>query len=147
MTIRFPVRSSDIFEPIGGKDTVVYTKAVDGGAGTATAELPIFRAPFACTITAINITPGAALTADDTNNAVLLVDKRPATDPGTPANIATLTTNVAAGDWVAWTPVSLGALTGATLQAGDVVTFEITKGGTGVAVPRAVLSVDFVRNS
>lgn len=117
------------------KDAIQWSKVADASASTATAETPFYRATEAKTITALYITPGALLTADNTNYATITIQKRPATDYTTPATVATLVTNVAGGSWVAFTPKSLGTLTNATLAAGDVLTITIAKAGTGVSVP------------
>jgi hypothetical protein len=83
------------------------------------------------------VVPTAALTAHDTNNAVLLVDKNDGAG-GARTNMATLTTNVASGNWTAFSKKTFTLdSTVANLQvaAGGMLTFEITKGGSGVAVP------------
>lgn len=111
--------------------------AADGAAGNATAETVIGRAAFALPIGhTFYFNPAAALTADNTNNAVITISKR--TGGGGAVTVATLTTNVAAGNWTAWTAVPI--VSTAAVAVGDVLTITITKGGTGVVVPAGVLT-------
>ena len=125
----------------------VYTfkkAAADGMASTATAETLLDE----CTIrhpgkvVALRFTPAAALTADASNNAVITVQRRPASAPGTPATVLAYTTNVAGGNWTAWLAKDfLGATTPIDVLKDDVLTVTIAKGGTGVVVPAGVLEV------
>ena len=112
--------------------------AADGAAATATAETPIGQCGAACTISAIRIVPQAALTGDNANNATILIQKR--TGAGGPTTVATITTTVANGNWVAFVPVNI-PLTTANVLAGDVLTVTISKGGTGVVVPALQLEI------
>jgi hypothetical protein len=124
--------------PIQAVRQAQYLKvAADGAANTATAETAFARVQVAGTITGAWFVPSASLTGDPTNNAVLAVDKRDGAG-GAAAAVASLTTTA---NWTAFVPVSLGALTNATVAAGNVLTFEISKGGTGVAVPAGSLIV------
>lgn len=147
MAIQKPVRSSDRTRPIGGRDAAVHITAQDANAAATTAEIVVWRAPFPCVIKSATVTPKAGVTANNTNYASLLIDKRPASAPGTPANVATLTTEVASGSWVAWTPKSLGAIANGTLAEGDVLTFEVTKAGTGVQLPASAIDIVVERTS
>jgi hypothetical protein len=88
-------------------------------------------------VVSVSVLPTAALTAHDTNNAVLLVDKNDGAG-GARTNMATLTTNVASGNWVAFSRKAFtldSTLANIQVAAGGMLTFEITKGGSGVAVP------------
>lgn len=115
-----------------------FKPAADGAASTATAETPFYRAQDAETITALQVVPGAALTADAANNATITVRKRLASgaDGGV---VATLVTDIAGGSWVQWVAKSLGAITNGSLAAGDFLTIAIAKGGTGVVVPISII--------
>lgn len=115
--------------------TLFQKQAADGAAATATTETPCFKARVDLDIIEISVMPGAALVGDNANNAVLLVQRRNA-DGTSPVTVATMTTNVASGNWVAWVSKLL-TLTAANvrLAAGQTLTFGITKGGTGVVVP------------
>jgi len=120
-----------------------HKNADDGAAATATDELLVGRLPtnMPCRMIEAHYTPDAALTADASNYASLLLDT--AANGGTRTNRSTLTTEVTGtGDWVAFTAeaFSLGTWNG-HLDAGDIITFEITKAGTGVVVPSGVLTI------
>lgn len=106
--------------------------AADAAAATATAETPLGSIQVATTLSAIKITPLAALTANDTDKATILIQKR--TGAGAATTVATLVTNLAGGSWVAFVPKAIPISAGAVL-AGDVLTLSITKGGAGVIVP------------
>lgn len=118
-----------------------WDKAADGAANTATAEKVIYRAHRAETITAILLALDSALTADNTNNATITIRRR-SSSGGSAVTVATFTTNVAGGNFVAFAPKSLGAISNAALAAGEVLTVEITKGGTGVQIPSGRLFVN-----
>jgi hypothetical protein len=115
--------------------------AADAMASTATAETAIGQlAGVAGRMTSITFLPSAALTGDATNNAVITIRRRPAV-LGTPAvTLATLTTTAS---WVAFVPVTF-TLANVALVAGDGITLEIAKGGTGVAVPSGTLTCQAV---
>jgi hypothetical protein len=109
----------------------------------AMAERVIFRAKQKCRIVRLNVLPNAALTGA-ADCATLLVDKRAATDYTTAVNLSTFATDTAVTDnLVAFTPKDIGptsSYSSATatvwdLEAGDVITAEITKTGTGVTWP------------
>lgn len=108
--------------------------AADGAAATATAEQAFALVTHAGTLLEFSVLPSAALTADAANNATITIRRRPAADPATPQTLATLVTDVAGGSWVAWTKKAF-TLANTALLAGDVLTVQITKGGTGVVVP------------
>lgn len=119
-----------------------YRKAaIDGAAGDATAELCFSKIAQgqAGTVTEVYYVPDAALTADNSNYATLTVGRRDA--GGARTTIASRTTQITgSGDWTQYSPVALtisaASLTAAGTQA---LTFEITKTGTGVAVPAGAL--------
>lgn len=123
-------------------------EADDGAAATATSETVFFENTSGRdrTIVAAKYIPSAALTANDTNYATLLLDKRLSSDYGTAVNVATETTETTgsggSGNWTAFTPVTLGALAQTVLENGALLTVEITKTGTGVIVPAGVLVVE-----
>lgn len=119
------------------------SKVVDGSAGAATAEQIVFAPRFRGKLLDVSVEPDAALTANNTNYASLLIDKRPASGPATPVNVVTLTTEVASGSWTAWTSKSLGTLANNSFVSGDKFTFEITKSGTGVIVPDLLLVLTY----
>lgn len=109
--------------------------AADGTAATATSETVVGIVNAAGTIGAVKFAPAAALTGDPTNNAVITLQKR--TAGGAATTIASLTTTAS---WTQWSPVTITISAGA-VAAGDALTVNITKGGTGVVVPAGVLDV------
>lgn len=119
---------------------LTYKKdAADGAAATATAETSIGVTDRARILTAAYINPDAALTADVANNATINVYKGDAS-----TLVASITTSPAgSGSWVAFTPIPLDLQSEAirTLAAGESLSFEITKGGTGVVVPASSISL------
>lgn len=120
-----------------------FEKEADVASLTATAERPVFRAEEAVTVTGVLYLPGAALTGDDANNATLVVRRRDNAG-ATPVTVASLTTTAAPNNsFVAFDAKSLGALTNTALAADEVLTFEITKAGTGVVVPAGELVVNY----
>lgn len=94
-------------------------------------------------LASIQIHPSAALTADNTNNATITVNKRTAAAPGTPVAIAVATTAItgsnATGNWVAFTTFAMTLVAGAFLSPGDEITVALTKAGTGVTLPALFL--------
>lgn len=113
--------------------------AADGAASTATAEQAFAECPTARTAATIKILPSAALAGDPTNNATITVRKRDAAGTN-PITLKALTTTAS---WTAFDAVDFGALTVSSIEAGSVLTVEITKGGTGVVVPAGKLEVRF----
>jgi hypothetical protein len=129
-----------------GRQHADFEKEADLAALTATAERPIFRAEEAVTVTGVHYLPGAALTGDDINNATLIVRRRDSAG-ATPMTVASLTTTAAPDNsFVAFDAKSLGALTNTAVAADEVLTFEITKAGTGVVVPAGELVVNYIVN-
>ncbi|MDI6808202.1 MAG: hypothetical protein QME66_04355 [Candidatus Eisenbacteria bacterium] len=122
----------------------VYVKAsADAAAGTATAEIPVFQAVDAVTITGTFFLPGAALIADNTNYATLLCYRR-STTGGTQTTIASRTTQITgSGNWTAFDGVTLGTLSVTAVAAGEMVSFEITKTAGGVVVPTGVFQIEY----
>lgn len=128
---------------------VFLKEADDGAASTATAERAIFRVPAHMTngieLISVHYTPDAAVTADAANNATITFGKRDGAG-GARTSLATYTSDVAGGSLVAHTPKALTNAAGAgtsTMQmaAGFVITEEITKAGTGVALQAGCFSV------
>lgn len=120
----------------------VYLKvAVDGAAATVTAETPFHVARTRETLVRVQYLPAAALTAHDTNFATLKLWKRTA-DGVTQTSMGTMaTTTTGTGTWVAFVAEEMTlALT--SLKAGESLLFEITKDGSGVAVPAGTLVVE-----
>lgn len=122
---------------------VPYRAAVtDGGtAGTAAAETVIGYVKDAGKVVSIYLSTPVGVTADNTNNATFTVGRR--TAGGSRTTIGTLTTNVAQGNLTAFSPVAL-TLTAANVQlaAGDVLTLQLAKASSGVAIAAATAQAD-----
>lgn len=116
--------------------------AADGAAGDATAAVFFGVAGVTGVITAVTYTPNAALTADNDNYATVIVHNWNA---GTDKTAASRTTQITgSGDWTAYVPVTItvsGTGANVAVTKGDLLSFEITKTGTGVAVPAGALRV------
>ena len=120
--------------------------AADGAASTATAETAVssvyFPTPFR--VIGARYVPDAGVTADNTNNATINVNRRDGIG-GAAAVAASLTTNVAAGNMVQYQPkpFTVSAVAGAAQgPANGILTFSIAKSGTGVVIPAGTLFVD-----
>lgn len=112
----------------------------DGAAGTATAEKPIGVAVGALPVgSVVTLVPAAALTANDTNFADVLVQKR--TAGGAATTVADFQTKITGGtgNWTAWSPVTVA--TTVAVAAGDALTWSITKTAGGVVVPAFALNI------
>jgi hypothetical protein len=134
------VKTASALEGAGALAT--FTKAAaDGAASTATAEtiIGMIGPSSGGNVGTVFFVPAAALTADNSNNAVITVFKR--TAGGAAVQVAAATTNVAGtGSWTQWKPVSI-PVTAAAVSASDALTYTITKNGTGVVVPAGQLNV------
>jgi len=122
----------DIFAP-------PFTKAVDGAAGTTTADTVIFTNPYDFTLyvqAAKIVSTSGGLTADNTNFATITIK----TDNGAggATGIAlTLTTAITdSGNWTVNQAKNFTVVTGANvaLLPGANLFINIAKSGTGVAV-------------
>lgn len=113
-----------------------------GTAGTDE-TFGVGEAQFDGTLTEVSIVPDAAVTADATNNRTFTLQNKGQAGAGTTV-MATLTTNVAGGNWVAYDE-KLMTLTAVVADlnfvAGDVLAIVETHGGTGVAHPRMQVTV------
>lgn len=128
---------------VGRVPTALWQKAAaDGAAGTATAESVIPRPMLAARVVGVEFVPAAAVTANDTDYATITVRKRDGAG-GAASVIASVTTKITggSGNWTAFVAVSLGTITNADLLAGDILTVEITKAASGVAIPIGYLRV------
>lgn len=120
--------------------------AAQGTAGTdETTE--VGECQYDATVTEVSFIPSVALTADDTNNRVFTLQNKGSAGSGTTA-IATLTTNLASGNWVAndervmtlsATPANLN------VSKDDVLAIVETHGGSGVAHPSMKFTVKGTR--
>ena len=131
------------------RSTLVYHKeAADAAAGTATTERALLVVPAHVTngieIVSVTLCAAATSTADNANNAIISVYKRAAgggsqtklaersTDADTADAFGNLGTTITANIPTAFSRTSV--LATRSLAAGESLTLEITKPGTGVVV-------------
>jgi hypothetical protein len=104
----------------------------------------VMRAPFDGGVTAVRFTADAAITGVNTNNRTFNLVNKGQAGAGTTviASLAMNTgVNAVAGDEL---PITLSAVAGATdVVAGDILAWFSDAGGTGIADPGGLLSVDF----
>lgn len=127
-------------------------RVVDAAANTATAETIVGFVPKApganasrAKVLRVYYLPGGALTAHDTDYATITVSKYTAAG-GSKTTVATITTAITggSGDWVAFVPeeITLSATAAnLILESGAILTYEVSKAGSGVALPAGKLVV------
>lgn len=126
--------------------------AVDAAASTVTAETPFaYFDEYGKSVRKVVFVPAAALTADNANYATIIVRAR--TKLGALVSIvAQVTTQITgSGNWTARVPVTVPLHDGTLaltvdnakldIPANGFLTYEITKTGSGVAIPAGLLSV------
>lgn len=125
-----------------------YVKiANDGAAATATAEFVMGTVARRAQLVSVAFVPNDAtgLTASDTNYASLIVQSRDGLG-GAAKVLATVKTQTSptggTGNWTQWNSIAVPAAavqpfdpTNFVIPAGGLLTFQITKTGTGVVVP------------
>lgn len=112
------------------------------GNAASTGNLPIWRAPFDCQVTAVRILPSAAITADPTNYAIYTFTRH--TAGASAATVATRT-------WAATNSVALttesATLTAtaadALMTAGDTLTAVKTVAASGLLIPALLVIVEY----
>jgi hypothetical protein len=118
----------------------VKTAADAMAADTST----IFETKAYCALEVVSVTvcPHAALTAHDTNHAVITLAKADGAG-GAATAISALTTNVASGNWVADTFKNFPAVTAANkaVADGQLLSLKVTKPGSGVVVPASSYTI------
>lgn len=136
--------STDVEDVLSDWTWEVGHEAADAAAST-TATYWAIKVPWNVRIVEVVVCPGGALTADNTNNAVLTLAKADGAG-GSATTVATLTTNVASGNWVADTFKSFTlSATPANLLVNDgqILTLKKTVGGTGVVVPISFFTIRY----
>lgn len=124
--------------------TMVFNvvRAVDATAGTATSEIAVGVAPNKSKLVKAYYLPGSALTADDADYATITVSRYTAAG-GSKTTIATITTETTGGggtgNWTAKVPVTITLSADTDIAAGALVTYEVAKAGSGVALPAGSL--------
>lgn len=97
------------------------------------ARIGINASPTKLLLTSLIFLPDTAVSASDTNNGILTVKINATT-------IATLTTNVAQGNLVAGTAVSLTIDNGLTMAPGDRISATKTYAGSGAVLSGIVVA-------
>lgn len=124
-----------------------FKEAADTLPVTATSERVVFTAPENITITDVFIEPSATLTASDSNYATFVVASRDATG-GNKVTVASRSTQTqgsgGTGSWTAFSTISLGSVSNASLSEGQKLTIEIAKTGLGVSVPILTVQIEYV---
>jgi hypothetical protein len=141
----------------GGLDTIhqmtdivfTYVKATaDSMATDATSAVLAFVNPYDFPLKVVSgrLVSAAALTAHDTNNAVISFRTDDGADSTPAIAISWTTSTTGTGSWVADIPES-GTITAANavLAAGACLHFGITKGSSGVIVPVTYFSIRLQR--
>lgn len=122
-----------------------FVKATADAMAADTSTIAAMKVPFNIKIVEATGCPNTTLTADNTNNAVITLAKADGAGGGA-TTVATLTTNVASGNWAADTfkNFSITAANAVVLD-GQILTLKITKGGSGVVVPISSYTIRFRR--
>ncbi len=127
-------------------------RVVDAAASTTTAETVVGCIPQPpgggtnrAKVTRVYYVPGAALTAHDTDYATITVSKYTAAG-GSKTTVASITTKITggSGDWTAFVPVELTLSATAAdlvLESEAVLTYEVAKAASGVAIPAGKIVV------
>lgn len=120
----------------------VHTADIAAVAGGSTDEVPIFRAPFRCIVTAVSYVPRANITANGTNYFTGIIRNR-ASGAGTTtvASRAWSATNSTAHTPEAFTLSATEA--DLYLAEDDVVSFQKTEAGSGLAMPAASVRIKY----
>lgn len=129
-----------IFAFFFGTQTFNVVRAVDGAANTATSEIAVGVCPQASKLVKAYYISAAGLTAHDTNYATITVSRYTAAG-GSKTTIATVTTKITGGtgDWTALVPVPITIQADNAIPAGALITYEIAKAASGVAIPAGSL--------
>ena len=128
--------------------THIQTTYVLGQATAGTDDdWPVFVAPFACTITAVDWTPAAAVTGGDTHYPEIQMINKGSAGSGTTAVTSKKQylsgVNSVAHDTEAFTLSATAA--NLDLAAGDVLAMVRTHGGNGLAQPDGLCRVSYKR--
>lgn len=118
-----------------------YQHVNDTAASTATADRPFGAVPtgMAGTMTRITFASRIDQAGNDTNTFTIIVRRWRG---GVAATVVTYQNTVASGGMSDNVPKDLGALANTDLQADDVLSYEVTKQGTGQGLGAGVLTVE-----
>jgi hypothetical protein len=115
---------------------------LDAAAGTDYVYGSI-KVPFRVRVMDATICPGAALTAADATANTLTLAKADGAG-GAATTVASITTNLASGDWVADTFKSMtlsATLANLLVADGPILTLKKTHAGAGTVTPASTLSI------
>lgn len=115
-----------------------------GGSAGYTGYIGAFKAPFDLQVVEVAVAPGGALTAHDTNNATISLKKADGAG-GAATTVASITTNVASGDWAVGVFKALSTPQNASVIAGQILTLEKAVASSGVNLPPASYSIKIRR--
>lgn len=133
-------------------DTAPYVRVIEADVpAVSTAgnddDTVIAQAPFACTVTAVQYVPEAAITGADTNSRTVSLVNKGAAGSGT-TSVASLAltsgVNAAANDEKAITLSATAA--NLVLAAGDTLQWRSIHIGTGITDPGGLVRVTLSRN-
>lgn len=130
-----------------GDATSVYQCKIDAKAATDLDAQVIAVAPFAGTVTTVELVPNAAVTGDNTNTRSFALTNKGLSGAGT-TSVATLAlttgNNLVAFDAK---PMTLSVVAGAlTVAIGDVLSLAQTVGASGLAHSGGILRIVFTRS-
>lgn len=134
--------------PASGETPFVTTRQsqADAVAAGSDAQTVVCEAPQTGTISRVVYIPSALVTGANTNSRTLTVTNRGATGSGS-TNVATLalTSGVNAAADAEKAVTLSGTAANLNVNQGDVISFESTHVGTGIADPGGAVIVEFTR--
>ena len=122
------------------RETINVNIAADAAAGTAKNAV-LFKAPAACRIVAARYIPGAVVTQDAANYAILDLNKEDGAAGGLTSLDSYSTQTAGNGTIAARVGFAWAMVISDTLAVNEVLVLEITKAGTGVALSEAVVQL------
>lgn len=134
--------------PASGETPLVVTRQsqVDAVAAGSDATTVVCEAPVTGTVSRVSYVPSAAVTGANTNSRTLTVTERGAAGSGS-TNVATLalTSGVNAAADAEKNLTLSGTAANLNVTQGDVITFESTHVGSGIADPGGAVIIEFTR--
>jgi hypothetical protein len=128
----------DLWGKIRERQSSVVVPAL---TSTSTGEVPIFVAPFKCTIQSIIFVPYAAITGNNTNSFEAIVNI--VDEDGVLVNQATSKAFLSGEDLVAFQSLEIDVVTNKELEKGEVLTLQKTSSGGGLTMPAMLVIVNY----
>ena len=124
--------------------TITLQKAADANAASVTATEYQFRSATNIKLISVHWLTNAAATASNTTFATLLVQVGDGLGAAV-ANVATVNTQIVGGGNIAsGVPYAIAITAGSeTVDAGEVIGFQVTKTSTGVAITKGVFVLHY----